>query len=485
MPDARPYALTFLLLVLTAAAGVASPLKLSPCKLPDPAGEARCGTFTVPENREKRQGRTIDLKVVVLSATGPDKAPDPIFMIAGGPGQGAATIAPQLAGILVPHRERRDIILVDQRGTGASNLLQCDPLPGEEPARALTRRMFDPDVLRACRERLSQQADLTQYTTLPAVEDLDAVRAALGYDKINLMGGSYGSRVALVYLRQHPERVRKAVAWSIAPTDMANPLPFAQNSQRALEGVLADCEADTACHAAFPKVREELRQVLARLESGPVTVKTLDPEGKEVTVTVDKGWIAEAFRYVLYGADRASELPLLIHRAAGGDFGPIVQDGLLTRSAHARGLAMGMLMSVVCSEDIPLIRPEDMKKATEGTFLGDYRVRQQVEACRDWPRARMPPGYSEDVRSDVPVLLLSGEFDPATSPREAERAIRTLSRARHIVIPEAGHGWGLESTKCVDGIVADFLDAADTSKLDTSCLSRIRRPPFATGGPRE
>lgn len=493
MLDTQRHALTVLLLVLAAlfapSAAMAQEatlrLELSPCKLPDPAGEARCGTYSVFENRKKRSGRKIDLKVVVLPATGSDRAPDPIFMIAGGPGQGAATIAPQLAGILAPHRTRRDIVLVDQRGTGASNPLQCGPPSGEEPARSLTRLMFDPEILKACRERLSERADLTQYTTVPAVEDLDEVRATLGYDKVNVMGGSYGSRVALVYLRQHPERVRSAVAWSIAPTNMANPLPFAQNAQRALEGVLADCEADADCRAAFPKVREQFRQVMARLKSGPVTVKAPDPEGKEMSVTVDRGWIAEALRYVLYSEERARYLPRMIDRAAGGDFGSIVRAGLQSRAGFAQGLTQGMLMSVVCSEDIPLIRPEDIKKATEGTFLGDYRVRQQMEACRVWPRAPMPPGYAEDVRSDRPVLLLSGEFDPATSPRGAESAIRGLSRARHLVIPDSGHGWGPDSTACVDRIVGDFLDAADASKLDASCLSKVRRGPFATGGPEQ
>jgi pimeloyl-ACP methyl ester carboxylesterase len=212
-------------------------------------------------------------------------------------------------------------------------------------------------------------------------------------------------------------------------------------------------------------------------------VKTPDPEGKEMSVTVDRGWIAEALRYVLYSEESARYLPQMIDRAAGGDFGPIVRAGLQSRAGLAQGLTQGMLMSVVCAEDIPRIRPEDVKKASEGTFLGDYRVRQQVEACRVWPRAPMPPGYAEDVRSDRPVLLLSGEFDPATSPQGAESAIRGLSNARHLVIPDSGHGWGLNSTECVDRIVGDFLNAAGASKLDTSCLAKVRRSPFETGGP--
>lgn len=455
-------------------------IELSSCSVPG-VDKARCGVYSVYENRESKSGRKIDLKIVVLPAKGPDRVPDPIFLIAGGPGQGAASIAATAAAITDPFRSRRDVVLIDQRGTGDSNGLQCDPAPGVSLFESYSRLMFDPAALRACRERLSQRADLTQYTTIQAVDDLDEVRAALGYEKINLMGGSYGSRVVLVYLRRHPASVRSAMAWSIMPANAGGPLIFAQNAQRALEAVLADCEEDAGCRSAFPKLREQFQQVMARVESRPVTVTVKDPEGKDAKVTVDRGWVAETVRYLFYAENPTRRFPLLIDRAARGDFAPLVQFGIERRAGLQQELAMGMLMSVVCAEDIPLIRPAEVKRTSAGTFLRDYRVRQQVEACRDWPRARLPEGFAEDVRSDLPVLLVSGEFDPATAPAQGESVRRHLSRSAHVIVPEAGHGWwGLVGAGCVDQIVGEFLDTADPGKLDTSCLQGVRRGPFVT-----
>ena len=459
-------------------------LQLAPCEPPGVVPPAACGTVRVWEDRQARRGRTIDLAVVVLRADGrPDeKRPDPIFLIAGGPGQGAAALAAELSRLAAAQRARRDIVLVDQRGTGASSPLRCDPPEGAPATVWHARAMFDPAVIGPCRDRLVRQADLAKYTTVDAADDLDDVRAALGAERVNLMGGSYGSRVVLVYLRRHPARVRAAVAWSLAPTDIANPLSFSRDAEDALGGLLADCRAEAACRRAFPDGQGDLRRALARLDAGPVALDVADREtGRPARIAVDRGWIAEAIRYALYSAETARRLPLALHEAAAGRWERLVAIGLDNRAGLGRQIALGMLMSVVCAEDVPLITPERTARETANTFLGDYRVRQQVAACARWPRGTLPADYAEPVRSQVPALLISGELDPATAPRHAERVRRTLPRSAHVIVPDAGHGWGaglIGGSQCMGRVIESFLESADPGRIDRACVKEIRRREF-------
>src|SRR5438034_2647169 len=241
-----------------------TPQLLQPCSVPQIPDKALCGNFEVFENRGTRKGRKISLKIVALPATGKERAADPLFYIAGGPGASATEDAPGIAQIFAKVRERRDLVFLDQRGAGGSHPLNCAFFNPDDPQSYLGY-FFPLEEVKRCRRELEATSDLSLYTTPIAADDLDEVRAALGYDKINLFGGSYGTRAALVYLRQHPEHVRTVMLQGVAPTNQFMPYDFPQGTERALQGVLEECAADDACHRAFPEVKADEQKVLNQL----------------------------------------------------------------------------------------------------------------------------------------------------------------------------------------------------------------------------
>jgi pimeloyl-ACP methyl ester carboxylesterase len=438
------------------------------------SGAALCGTVTVFEDREARSGRRIDLRVVVLPAAGSDAASDPVFFLSGGPGQGSASLAGYFAATYRGLRTRRDLVLVDQRGTGGSNRLDCVYYDGRDELRRLLGEPFPIEEVRRCRERLERVADLRMYTTPIAADDLDEVRAALGYERINLHGTSYGTRAALAYMRQHPERVRAVVLAGPSPTGARIPSSFAQDSERALERLFADCAADAGCSAAYPALASRFARLLARLEKDPPALRLAPRRGSpEETVTLERGPFAALFRWLLYSTRDQAVVPWIVHRAAAGDFMPFARAALDQARGTADQIAEGMYLSVTCAEDLPFIDAADAARAAAGTFLADYRVRQQKRACEAWPRGRVPDGFGDPVRSTAPALILSGELDPVTPPFWGEEVARTLPNARHVRVPNTAHNL---AHPCLARMAGAFLEAGTAKALPTSCVNAIERP---------
>lgn len=447
--------------------------KLSSCNLPDKGGKALCGTYEVFENRETRSGRKLSLRIVLLPATGPAPAPDPVFFLAGGPGEGAAAeSAPDLAHS--PLRKLRDLVLVDTRGTGESNPLSCR-IWGDG-----TRldHIFPLDAAIACRDELRQKADLTRYTTAAAMDDVDDVRRHLGYGKVNLIGGSYGTYAAQVFLVRHPEAVRSVVLSGVAKPGDPSPLYHARNSQHALELLARDCAAEPACHAVFPRFPEEVSTVLGRLERQPVRVQVTHPEtGKPVTVLLTRSAAAEGLRFALYNPREARAVPLRVHLAAQGDYRQLAATAVEIRVVLQQEIALGLLFSVTCAEDLPRIDPREIAAVTRGTFYGDDRVREQLAVCAIWPHAPLPPGSGDLVHSDVPALLLSGERDPVTPPADAAQVAKGFTHGLWVLIP---HGTHNGEGNCEDRVVADFVKRGSAEGLDVSCMKTAQTVPFLT-----
>jgi pimeloyl-ACP methyl ester carboxylesterase len=449
---------------------------LEPCKLAD-GSEARCGTFEVWENREAKAGRKLALRVLVLPATGAARKPDPVFFVAGGPGESAVDYAGYFGRRDASLRRERDLVFVDARGVAGSGRLACTLGGRDDDLQTYLGDKFPLAAVRECRKDLEKIADLTQYTSAAIVDDLDDARAWLGYDKVNLDGGSYGTRLVQVWLRRHPGSVRTATMTGVIPMDESNPVSHAAGSQRALDLVLSWCEADAACRKAFPNVRAELGQVLDRLAASPAETEVKHPgTGQPVKVRLSREVLADGLQVFLYDARASARLPLLIHEAAQGRLGPLADAAVRSRYNITKGIAIGVLLSVTCAEDIPYIDPTTVAERTAGTFLGDFRVRQQMAACGEWPRARVEPGHREPVRADVPVLLLSGERDPVTPPAFAERARQRLANGLHVVIPFGSH---LNPWTCIDEVRWQLVDKGAVQGIDTSCMQRIERPPFA------
>ena len=466
----------------TASAVKQSPPKtitLTDCEVQGMAGKQKCGTYEVYENRATKTGRKISLNIVVYPATGDKREPDPLFYFAGGPGSAATDdargFAPQFAKI----REHRDLVFVDQRGTGKSHPLDCKFYNPDDPQSYLGY-FFPLEDVRKCRAELESKADLTLYTTTIAMDDIDEVRTALGYEQINLFGGSYGTRAVLTYLKRYPKRVRTAMLQGVAPTNQHMPEDFPVVMERALNGVLAECAADEACNKAFPNLKEETKSVLAQLLKGPVEVEVEKPNSRDrVKVKLSRDLAAEAIRYMLYSPVPATRVPVTLHLAAQGNFVPLAQTALWYRLNLVGTGSNGMYLSVTCAEDLPWVKKEDAERFAANTFLGDYRFRQQQEACALWPRAKLERGYADPTKVDVPVLILTGEWDPVTPPSHGELTSKTLPNSLHVVVPQGAHGLGgLVGTDCILRLMTEFVARGTTKGLNTSCVKSVRRKAF-------
>lgn len=496
MPPLRLPAVAACLAALTVATSATSgcarpaaeepvaPLELVPCKVPGLQEEARCGSYPVFEDREARTGRTIELKVVVLPATGAEPARSAVTFLAGGPGGAATEAAAGLVSIMGPLRASRDLLLVDARGTGESHSLRC----AYQDERLGYLEAFLPlDGVRECWQELSGKADLSLYTTSLAMDDLDQVRRALGYEQLDLIAGSYGTRAALDYMRRHPEAVHTAFLEGPDPTNSRSPVTFAADAQAALDGWIEECREDPACAAAFPDFRTEVPAVLERLAASPVEVEVLNPKsGERETVRLTKDAASQTLRYMLYSTGTAVQVPLVVHRAAEGDFEGLGQT-TLSFAGLVDSLSDGFFLSVTCAEDVPFFTLEEAREAAAGTFLGDYRARQQKEACAAWPVPQVDESFLEPVRSDVPTLVVVGERDPVTPPRWGHQVGHTLSNAQVLVVPDGGHGYsGMEGTDCVDEAAVQLISSSSLEGLDLeSCRDGMVRPDFLLEVPDE
>jgi len=464
------------LVTLGCAARAAS---LQPCRIDGLAHEVLCGSVARALDPSRPEGPRIDVQYVVVPALARRKLPDPVFLLAGGPGQSAISLAPQLMGVFARLNNRRDIVFVDQRGTGRSAPLDC-----EEPREAVLAESADPPAqlrrLAACRERLLKlphvrsAADLGLFTTTLAMQDLDAVRQAIGAERINLVGASYGTRAALEYQRQFPDAVRRSVLDGVAPPDMVLPASAATDAQAALEALFAACGAEPACAREWPALRQSWDSLLASLPR-PVTVA--DPlSGRPQTFTLTRDLVLGAVRAPLYAPTLAAALPAAITAAALGRFEPLAAlAGALSRRSGPR-LYTGMHFSVICAEDAPRLTAAS---PTPTRDFGDGMAALYAQACASWPRGAVPEAFYRIGVSATPVLLLSGGLDPATPPRHAARVAQALGpKARQLVVPHAGHG--LLGSGCVPELLHRFIDAADEARalaLDAACITSMPRPP--------
>ena len=463
---------------LLAAAGGAVAADLAPCRLKGVPHEALCGKVAMPLDPARPEGTRIDVHFAVLPALARNKRPDPLFIFAGGPGQSAIALAGPVAAQLSRFSNRRDLVFIDQRGTGRSAPLSCDEaadarLPLAEvidPARQLGR-------LAACRARLAQlpHGDLRHYTTTHAMADAEAVRMALGAAQINLLGASYGTRAVLEYMRLYPAAVRRAVIDGAAPPDMVLPLSFSTDNQRALDAVFEACAADTRCRTAHPHLAARWR---ALLKSLPREVTVIHPVlGREERLTLSAEALLGLVRSPLYVPAFSAALPLAIDEAADGRLGPLFGLSAALQGGGAMQLYTGMHFSVVCAEDEPR-RPASTD--VPGADFGQAFSLLYARACADWPRGQVDPAFYAMPRSPVAVLVMSGGDDPATPPRHGSRVAAALGpKTRHVVVPHAGHG--VMSLPCLREVVFRFVDAAtDDAALavDAGCVAAVPRAPI-------
>jgi pimeloyl-ACP methyl ester carboxylesterase len=305
------------------------------------------------------------------------------------------------------------------------------------------------------------------------MDDLNEVRQALGYEHINIMGGSYGTRAALVYIRQHGDTVRTATLNGVAPIPFTNPLYHAQGAQRALDLIFDEVEASPTYRKHLPGLREKFAELLKRFEDGPIEVEVND-DGNLKKVMLSRDAFANAVRIQMYYLGTSRKLPVLLWRAVNGDLQPFAESSIQSNRALAASLAMGMLLCVTAAEDIARIDPDSIEELTRGTFTGSSRVLQQMAACQDWPKSDLPEDFGEPVTSSVQTLILSGTLDPVTPPQWGELVAKNFPNSLHIVAP-AAHGVG---GPCIDKIRTQFLETGRVAGLDISCVKEMKLPPL-------
>ena len=475
------FRLGFLLAALaltTCGAAQAGPLK--PCRISGMESEVQCGSVTRPLDPAKPQGTQIEVQYIVVPAMARNKQPDPVLFLAGGPGQSAIDVASAVMGRLSRLNNRRDLVFVDQRGTGRSAPLQCVDDEHESLAASLGKnRQFE--MLEACRQKLQAlpYGDLRMFTTTLAMQDMDAVREQIGAAQWNVIGGSYGTRAALEYLRQFPSHVRRTVIDGVAPPDMVLPESFSADNQAALDAAFKSCEADKNCAARYPKLREEWQALLASL---PRQVTLTHPvTGLQEQVEIGRYSVLSLVRSPLYGPASAAFLPAALHEASQGRFGPLMAIGGSGGGGASKKtrIAEGMHFSVVCAEDVPRMGKQP---ATAAPDFGANFAEGYERICKNWPRGSVPAEFYTVPPAPSPVLLLSGGADPVTPPRHAERMVKALglkqpSLVQHIVVPESGHG--VMGVPCVAEVVFRFIDAktdAQALPQEAACAVKIPRP---------
>ena len=452
-----------------------SSLELETCELTVPGTPlstvAECGWLEMAENPDEPEGRKIQLRIARVPARGRTTEPDPLIFFAGGPGQAATEAWPIVGGALRKLSESRDILLVDQRGTGQSNALKCPQVELEE---ALAQ---DWDTVgQSTQECLdSLDADPRFYTTTIAMYDIDAAREALGYDQVNLYGGSYGTRAAQVYLRLFPDRVRSVVLDGVVPQTLALGTEHASKLDQAIFRVLAACDEDPLCAEAFPDSAGKLNSLIQSLEENPVVITVVHPTtGEPFPLTFNREVLSTSLRFLSYSADTQAMLPLLIHEAAVEQrFDRLASQMLIAATGLQQSISQGMEMSVMCAEDYPLFPPEPVPN---NFLMGDVMEKAVHIQCGVWPRGPVPEGFHEPVSGDVPVLLLSGELDPVTPPEYADQVATHFPNSRHLVAPGQGH---IATTRgCMGKIVSEFIIEGSADELETDCISNLQPTPF-------
>lgn len=444
--------------------------KLSPCEGPAAEEGAWCGTLEVPERRSGEGGRTIGLHVVVLPATGDSApAPDAVAFLAGGGVAPATRYAPFLAWALPRLRRDRDIVLVDQRGTGASNPLGCD-LPERHEVRGGDGgdefREAYLGALRACRSAVAGRADPGEYTTWNAADDLDAVREWLGYERLSLWAASYGTKLAQVYLRRHPDRVRAAVLHGAVPLDVSMWPDLVHSADSALGRLLDLCAADPPCAASFPDPAADLEALLLQLEADPIALRVAvrGSEGDSAEILFDRRSLSALLLSMLRSGRSARSIPAVIDELGRKDFGRIAE---LQAPGAPPLVPRGVYLSIACTEELPRLSAEDFERARRSSRLGGGEWLEEERAeCEVWGSGTPPEGFWNPVTSDVPVLLITGAEDYVTPPAYAERVAAGLSGAVTRVVPQRGHD---DVGPCLAGWIEDFLMHARDTEPGLGC----------------
>ena len=474
----RIVAITLLLLSDLSFAENGSVLELSDCRISvspgSPGIAARCGTFERPLNPMDESAGTIDLKVAVIPALSLEPATDPFVPVAGGPGQSTIKFYAGWTAAFERIRQDRDILLLDQRGTGESAPMTCeldeDAIDGKYSAEQTLR------LTRECLDLLPH--DPRFFTTSVAVQDLEALRVALGYGRLNLYGASYGTRVAQHFARRYPDSTRTVILDGVVAPQIPLGPEIATESQRALDRVFERCARDAACNDRFPDVRSDFAALRDTLSVAPVAVALMHPvTAEQEFVEFGDQQLAAAIRLLLYSPRTVALLPLVISEAANGNYTPLAAQFHMIAASLAESLSIGMHNAVMCTEDAPFIDWDNLDHdAIHASYMGPQQLDAIKTMCSVWPAGVLDEDLREPLATDVPVLLLSGGADPITPARYAEMAAVDLRAAWLLTGEDQGHG--LAAVGCMPRVIGEFVETATFADGAADCLADAFVMPF-------
>ena len=466
--------LTFSVLYLSsvqAASDDKIPLKF--CHIANFSEEVLCGSYTVEENRAEPNGRTIDIQVAVLPAVSEAKESDPYILFAGGPGQGARAMGRYVQMAFRGVNETRDIVLIDQRGMGDSAPLTCEmPDVDFTSMDSETMNQLYQEMIKDCANNLD--ADVTQYTQDIANQDIHEILVALGYDKVNLYGASWGTRSALLYANQYPDQVRTVTIDGTAPLSNKVPLYFTRDAEKTINLLLQDCRNDTGCSAAFADLDERFMEFMNNYPEDGIKTTLADPNtGKMTEVTIGKDVVVSAIRTILYSPVTTRMLPLAIEKMLDNDFRPL--SGIMSAGGDA-GMTLGATLTILCAEEYSRFTENDMAERAKDGFEAGTFARLMYESCQLWPKAPLPEIYTQTLEQQMPTLILSGSLDPVTPPYWGEEMKVHFPNSLHLVAPNTGHN--VAPVGCADELITEFVKTAKFDGIDATCLDDIKRPTF-------
>ena len=452
--------------------------QLQHCRVEDTNDSVYCGSLAVWENRTTKAGRKINLAVTVIPALQKDSVGVPIFYLEGGPGVAASKNTSFFANKEIPYRQYHDIVLIDIRGTGKSNPLNCNSFQYKAGLQEQLDEMYPVAAVKNCYDSLSKNADLTQYTTSIIAEDMDEVRQWLGYKKIHLFGLSYGTKLAQEYMRRFPDAVESVVLFSPVIMDSRMPLPFARFAQNTLDSLFEDCGEDSLCNNSFPNLSYEFNFLKEKGRRVSFEVDHVMSDGTRKKITISWDAFQTKIRSMLYAPFGQRSVPFIIHEAYTGNWKPFI--GLFKEDAvYEDFLAEGLYLCITCSEDIPFIKEEDIASNTANTFMNTYRVDQQRRACSLWIKGIIPSDFHKPIISDIPVLIISGALDPVTPTDWARQIAKDLPQCKLVIIPAMAHVFdGLSNESCFDDIVLRFIANPSGTLENTDCVNQMKPPSF-------
>jgi pimeloyl-ACP methyl ester carboxylesterase len=460
---------------ITVAEDIENPkLTLQSCHVKGIRQQVQCGTLVSPENYAQANGAQIDVNFVVLPAIDSSQEKLPLMFLAGGPGQAAAELAGHIYKGFNEIRKTRDLILIDQRGTGKSHPLECDDSLEVDPYTGVSEDFTVSDV----EQCLSQvTGELSQYNSENAIRDFDAVRAALGHQQIHIYGGSYGTRAGLVYMRMFPASIKSVVLDSVGPIEVPIGL-FGQSVEQSFNKLLVNCQSDDSCAAQYPNLAKEFSEVSAKLLQSPVSIDIAHPRlGTKTTFNISQDKFIFTIQMQLYSMQTRSLIPLLIHQAYLGDYKPLA--GLIAQSEGGMGVYTVLHFNIVCNEDYPKISESMKVEDANNSFAQGLSLEMVGKVCSAWPKYQPSNDFYQTVTADIPTLILSGDLDPVTPASNGEKSDKNLPNSHHIIAKNNAHI--VASTACGISIVNEFLEKQTPKGLDESCLQDIPEETFMIG----